>query len=117
MPVIINPDPTLQSNLMAFGYECDKGWYPLIEELIQKLNRLPEEIYVTQVKEKFGGLRFYVASCGEEAYTLIHRYEGYSYHICEICGEFWTAKLRIKNGWYKTTCDKCGNENGYICGE
>lgn len=113
MPVIINPDPTLQSNLMAFGRECDEGWNPLIDELIGKLNELPEEIHVLQIKEKYGGLRFYVASSSEKAFKIIDNYEWLSYHVCEVCSDFWTAKLRIKNDWYKTVCDKCAKENEY----
>ena len=54
MPVHLNPDPTLKNNLMSFGCECDKGWYPLINELIEKLDKLPEEMHLLQVKEKFG---------------------------------------------------------------
>lgn len=105
MPVIINPDPTLQNNLMAFGFECGEGWHPLIKELIDKLNEFPEEIYVTQVKEKYGGLCFYVASAPEKAHEIIHEYEEKSFHICERCGK--TGELRDHNGWYTTLCDKC----------
>jgi hypothetical protein len=110
MPVKINPDPTLQNNLMAFGWECDKGWYPLIQELIDELNKLPDEIEVLQVKEKFAGLRFYVCGASEKADKIISLYETYSYHICELCGAFWTAKERVRHGWWKTLCDKCAVE-------
>ena len=108
MTVKIEPDKTLQRNLMAFGWECDKGWYPLIQELIDRLNILfpTDEIEVLQVKEKYAGLRFYVCGASERADKLISLYEEYSYHICEYCGEFWTAKERVNRGWYKTLCDK-----------
>ena len=107
--VKIEPDPTLQNNLMSFGWECDRGWYPLIQELIDRLNKeFPnEEIVVLQIKEKYAGLRFYVGSCSEEVYKLISFYEEISYHVCEHCSAFWTAKERVKGGWYKTLCDKC----------
>ena len=111
MTVKIEPDPTLKNNLMAFGRECDNGWNKLIDELIGELNKLPDEIELLQIKEKFGGLRFYVSGGSEEAHNIISRYENYSYHICEICGEFYTARTRVKQGWYKTLCDTCaGNE-------
>ena len=106
MPVNINPDPTLRNNLMAFGWECDKGWYPLIQELIDELNKLPDEIEVLQVKEKYAGLRFYVAGASDKAFDIISKYEHYSYHLCEYCGEFYTAKERELHHWYKTLCDK-----------
>lgn len=111
--IIIESDPTLRNNLMAFGRECDEGWNELIDELIEKLDKLPEEIYVTQIKEKYGTLRFYVASCSEEAQSIIDDYETFSSHICEKCGEFYTAKLREKNSWCKTLCHHCADELNY----
>jgi hypothetical protein len=94
-------------------HNCDQGWYPLIQELIDRLNELPEEIEVLQVKEKFAGLRFYVSGASEKANNIISLYETYSYHICEHCGEFWTAKERVNHGWWKTLDDKCAKELGY----
>jgi hypothetical protein len=108
MPVIIDPDPKLQNNLMAFGFECGPGWRPLIDHLIADLNeRFPDvEIYVTQVKEKFGSLRFYVASATEEAFNIIHVYEYFSNFICEECGALW-AENKADHGWYRTLCQSC----------
>jgi hypothetical protein len=63
---IINPDPTLRNNLMAFGIEAEKGWYPLIIELLDKIQSIvdanPEyiDLQVVQIKEKFGSLRVYL---------------------------------------------------------
>ncbi len=34
----------------------------------------------------------------------------YSEHICEECGEFYTAKNRLSHGWWKTLCDKCADK-------
>ena len=34
---ICKPDPTLKNNLLAFGFECNRGWLPLIYELLDKL--------------------------------------------------------------------------------
>jgi hypothetical protein len=46
---------------------CDRGWYPLLVELDAQL-RTPLPNYVLhQVKEKFGGLRYYWES-GEDVY-------------------------------------------------
>lgn len=39
---------------------CDKGWYPLIIELHQKLAEIAPDYQLHQVKEKFGTLRYYV---------------------------------------------------------
>lgn len=39
---------------------CDKGWYPLIIELDQKLAEIFPDYELHQVKEKFGTLRYYI---------------------------------------------------------
>ena len=103
---IIDPDPTLQRNLMAFGFECGKGWYPLIKELLDKLQVIADsghDFEVTQIKSKFGGLRVYVSGAPQEVFDLIDEYEAKSFTICEICGK--PGKLRNLNGWYSTLCE------------
>ena len=108
MGLKINPDPTLKNNLMAFGWECLEGWYPLIQELIDILVKIDKpDFELLQVKEKFGILHFYISNGTDEVYDIISKYETYSEHICEECGEFYTAKNRLSHGWWKTLCDKC----------
>ena len=114
MPVRIEPDYTLKNNLMAFGREHDSGWDKLVDELIEELDKLPDEIQVLQIKEKFGTLNFYVAGASEKAFDIIDRYKIFSSHICEVCGEFYTAKTRVSHGWWKTLDDKCAKELGYL---
>ena len=41
-------------------FDVQVGWYPLIKNLIDELITLGWDKKVTQVKEKFGGLRFYI---------------------------------------------------------
>lgn len=38
---------------------CDKGWYPLIINLNDELTNIDPNYELCQVKEKFGGLRYY----------------------------------------------------------
>ena len=110
------PDPTLQNNLMAFGWECGKGWFPMLTELSDKLDAIFREKYlesmesfeVLQVKEKFGTLRFYVSSAPDEIYELIDEYEKKSGTICETCGK--TGTLKESHGWFMTVCEECFNE-------
>lgn len=113
-------DPTLRTNLMAFGFECAEGWFPMIDELCSKIANLIDEKYpelkndfiVTQVKEKFGMLRFYTNYGNDEIYGLVEEYEGKSATICEICG---SKEAECKsNGcgyWISTLCDKCREES------
>jgi len=115
--LIIDPDPTLKNNLMAFGFECDPGWYSLIKECLERIDtQLRKEkasSALLQVKEKFGGLRVYLSSCSEDVDRIVREYEILASHVCEVCGEFYTTKLREKNRWFKTLCDKCAKDLGY----
>lgn len=80
------------------------GWKKLILELIDKIEKIDPTIEVHQIKEKFGGLRFYVGGTLHEGiFELIQEYEDKSYKVCEECGE--KGKLREELPWMKTLCD------------
>lgn len=88
-----------------------------LEHEIEKVRKhnpvsVPEKIHkvvATQVKEKYGYLRFYVY--GGDAYTegVIDMATHLSAVTCEICGD--SGKERNERGWYSTRCDKCFNKN------
>lgn len=86
-----------------YFFSCDDGWLDLIQELIEKLIDAGWNKEVTQVKEKFGGLRFYINEGTDEIFDIIEEYCQKSYKICEICGE--EGKNINNNGWYKTVCE------------
>jgi hypothetical protein len=94
MPLIIN------SNF----FQCNEGWYPLLKELIDTLITAGWNKETCQVKEKFGGLRFYINNCSDTMYDIIHEAEDKSYTICEITGK--PGVLRTDIGWYLTLCDE-----------
>lgn len=89
-------------------FECDDGWFSLIYDLSYKLEKeiekLPEDErpIATQIKEKFGTLRFYMSSETDEMSKLIEQAELKSATICEKCGDF--GELR-QDGWWKVLCD------------
>lgn len=88
-----------------FGFfECNSGWYSLIKELIEDLIALGWDKKIIQVKEKFGGLRFYISSGSDEIYDRISKAENDSYEICERTGK--PGKLRTDIGWYTTLCEE-----------
>ena len=89
--------------------ECDDGWLQMIHDLIAELLAAGWNKQICQIKEKFGGLRFYINSGSEEIWDIISKYEGKSYETCEVCGE--QGEIRKDCGWkgsrwYKTMCDK-----------
>lgn len=152
-------------SLMCFGFECDDGWYDLIDSLsrciknhvdsqieheiimreilsfrkifvgfrrgwrswwwykhvwqnIKEYIRLRKpldvdsmQVRAMQVKEKFGGLRFYVHGGSDYIFGLVDMAEMMSYKICEKCGN--PGSLNRRGGWYKSVCTKCAKPLEY----
>jgi hypothetical protein len=63
----------------------------------------PLQIECTQLKEKYGTLRFYINGGDDEIYGMISLAEYQSAHTCEHCGE--PGELR-DNNWIRCECDK-----------
>jgi len=94
------------------GIECAAGWWPIITSLcagiqhhIDWKNRQSEvvpQVTVTQIKEKFGGLRFYYDGGDEYVSGLVTMAAAWASHACEECGS--QGVLR-HGGWLKTLCD------------
>lgn len=90
------------------------GWQQLVWDLCVALEGLArqqvaeghEPMRVSQVKEKFGSLRFYVAYgtglLADTAFELIEAAEDRSSNICEQCGK--PGKTRTLRGWDMTYC-------------
>jgi len=104
-------DKTPQESAMAFGISTGDGWYWLINSLCGQLQHLTDvdkrpQIIASQVKEKFGGLRFYVSGASEDQYAVLEFAESLSFSICEECGAMANVSLR-RTGWLRTLCDSC----------
>lgn len=113
-----------RQTLMCFGFECSDGWFGIIDSLCNtiqshvnwKRNSEPfntlsdeefDEIHQTvavQVKEKWGGLRFYANNTDDYIRGAIDIAETMSYRTCEICSS--PGKTR-QGGWVRTLCDVC----------
>ncbi len=99
------------------GIECGNGWFALIDRLSRACENeidtlmaqgAPKEGWprIAQIKEKFGGLRFYVhgpLSDDLREQIVQAEHEG-SLCICERCGA--AGKLR-EGRWRRTYCDNC----------
>jgi len=109
-------DAPLTEALMAFGFECDDGWKDIIWGLSRKIEKWnkshPDQpVEAVQVKEKYGGLRFYVTHEPDEIAVFIDLAEKASYKVCEVTGE--PGRLCRRGGWYKTLCAKEAEKAGY----
>lgn len=69
------------------------------------------QVVATQVKEKFGGLRFYYSGGDERIEGIVQFAESLSYNICEECGLFDRTVARNSSGWIRTTCRSCVHPN------
>lgn len=124
-----------EGTCMAIGFACDDGWFDLVHDLSSEIAVFSRENGVVakakQVKEKFGGLRFYVAirrkgpsENGQEEMeiaedetdpvpvsvfqglrAIVDAAEKKSFRICEICGQ--PGECGSIHGWRRTLCPPC----------
>jgi hypothetical protein len=97
------------------GFQIGAGWLNIIDNLATSIEKLcPDDvasIEVIQVKEKFGGLRFYygfakTSNIDQETKNqieqLVKKAEDRCLNTCEACGE--PGQLR-KGNWLRVLCD------------
>lgn len=103
----------------------NKGMDALIEFMVGKRGRAPSDwdveraeeamqndiqvtpkvewIEVQQIKEKFGGLRFYYNGGDEHISGMVTMAECWAHRSCETCGDRGEQR---NGGWVRTLCDK-----------
>lgn len=108
------------------GFAIGPGWWPLVEELCRTIQshidntnkrresllvknefnqKIPDaisQVVVEQIKEKFGGLRFYYNGGDDFIHGAVWLAEGLSTQICEECG---VPGERRNEGWVRTLCN------------
>lgn len=91
---------------MHWGFEVGNGWEPLIRRLSEKLEPLigDSDACASQVKEKFGILRFYMDGSTDEMEALITLAENESVKTCDVCG---APGILVGKSWYSTRCRVC----------
>lgn len=86
--------------------DCEAGWWGLVLELHKTLKRLDPDYTPLQIKQKFGGLRYYYdTDKGAEVQELmeeqVRKYEKVAETTCEYTGRQ-GAKLFKVGSWYTT---------------
>ena len=85
------------------------GWYKIILNLDAAISAIIPDYVVLQVKEKFGGLRYYIDLIPENHYKqvddLIRDAEKAAWNTCEVCGN--PGSTRNDRWWRRTLCDYC----------
>ncbi len=102
-------------------YDCNRGWYSLIEESLAEIAKVYPNYKVEEVKEKFGELRIYIANPSvlltedeeqkewiqhREALKIVEAAIEKSRTICELCGK--PALVRtVGRVWKMSRCSAC----------
>ena len=118
----------IRSVYESFPFECGSGWFELINELCQEISTIVRESNkevwprVVQVKEKFGGLRFYISNTDfsvakinesekialdaviEKINQLIIDAQSKSFVTCEDCG---LPGKCYSSSWIHVKCPAC----------
>jgi hypothetical protein len=88
--------------------DVDEGWYQLVVDCDKELTRVDPNYQIYQVKEKFGGLRFYTKPSNmDDKHTLIQigniisKYEDIAWKTCSATGKPGVLMKSI-GGWRKT---------------
>lgn len=90
--------------------QVGSGWKRLVENLVSDLFGLGWDGQLYQIKEKFGGLRFYIGEGSDEIHEAIKAAEDLAYRTCETTGE--PGEARSFGGWIKVASD--GVYNKYL---
>ncbi len=96
------------------GFAVGAGWWPIIEALCNNIqshinlrNSKPDkaipQVVVHQIKEKFGGLRFYYEGGDATVDGMVRMAESWASRHCEECGKPGTSR---SGGWIRTLCDE-----------
>ncbi len=109
-----------KQTLMCFGFECGDGWYKILDALCGNIQHYTDwnnqnhakgykqykevpQLVAVQIKEKFGGLRFYYEGGDDQIYGMVRMAESWAAVTCEECGAPGESR---SGGWIKTLCDK-----------
>jgi hypothetical protein len=88
------------------GAHCGDGWAPIVDRLLTDLVAMGWDRNVDQIKEKFGGLRFYAAGVlTKEMQGLVDAAERESARTCELCGA--PGRIGGDAWWLQCLCATC----------
>jgi hypothetical protein len=95
------------------GFAVGEGWWPILQALCSNIqhylnwknkdSEVVPQVVVAQIKEKFGGLRFYYDGGDDRIQGMVSMAESWADKSCETCGK---PGRRRESGWIKTLCDE-----------
>jgi len=88
--------------------QVDEGWYQIIVDCDDELTAIDPKYEILQIKEKFGGLRYYMTPCDDTTkeqrdrmYEVVSKYEEIATRTCEATGQPGVL-MKSVGGWVKT---------------
>lgn len=90
------------------GFAVGPGWWNLLKHLCHTIqnhidqNKDCPQVVVSQIKEKFGSLRFYYDGGDSFVDGAVSLAESMAGGLCEECG---APGKRTRGGWVRTLCD------------
>lgn len=113
--IFANRHGDMRTTAMCWGFDCGDGWYTLIDQLCGKLQSMTDynshapdrfpQIVASQIKEKYGGLRFYVEGASDWQDGVISFAEYLSESTCEVCGN--PGAIDHDSSWLSCRCPSC----------
>lgn len=99
------------TDMMTGIQNIGEGWWPIVDALEADLNlRLGGNWSLVQIKEKFGGLRYWPTFITDNQperdpiWQRIYEAEAESFHVCEQCGTREGVTTESIRGWLLTLC-------------
>lgn len=85
--------------------DVDEGWYQIVVDMYDELSVLDPDHKILQIKQKFGGIRYYFRTDKDEATRIkmnvvVSKYEKIALETCELTGK--RGILMQKGFIYKT---------------
>lgn len=96
---------TILDNKVQIEIGTDYGWFKLVNDMLNELEKLKEPLKIHLIKEKFGSLRVYSYSVTNNQTNVIKKYQKIASVTCERCGNI---------GSYRTNLHQC-YDNGVYC--
>lgn len=127
--IFVDRNAPINTTAMCWGFSCGDGWYWLIDNLCMQIQghidnhnddckqykdkyehykdcKEIQQVVAVQVKEKFGGLRFYYNGGDDVIRSYVDFAESLSLKICEHCGT--TENVgHTTSGWISVLCENC----------
>lgn len=85
--------------------DVDEGWYQIVVDCDKELTAIDPHYQIFQIKEKFGGLRYYFhpsqSDTSKAMNEVVSKYEAIAARTCEATGRPGVLMKSI-GGWQKT---------------